>query len=69
MVVIRTNLLDRIDQTYGFFDSETEAEEEEFIKEVRKISKRKPHNYNFLSKYLLVVPHHGELNHEKHQQT
>jgi DNA replicative helicase MCM subunit Mcm2 (Cdc46/Mcm family) len=55
MVVIRKNLLDRIDQTYGFFDSETEAEEEAFIKELRKISKRKPHNYSFLSKYLQYV--------------
>ena len=55
MVVIRKNLLDRIDQTYGFWDSETEEEEEQFIQELRNISKRKPHNYNFLSKYLQYV--------------
>ena len=52
MVVIRQNLLDRIDQIYGFFDVQTEVEMEEFIEEITKIKNRKPHNYNFLKKYL-----------------
>ena len=52
MVVIRQNLLDRIDQIYGFFDVQTEVEMEEFIEEITKIKHRKPHNYNFLKKYL-----------------
>ena len=52
MVVIRQNLLDRIDQIYGFFDAQTEEEMEEFIEEITKIKNRKPHNYNFLIKYL-----------------
>lgn len=52
MVVIRQNLLDRIDQIYGFFDTQTEEEMEEFIDELDKITNRKPHNYNFLSNFL-----------------
>ena len=52
MVVIRPNLLDRVDQIYGFFDAQTEEEMEEFIEEITKIKNRKPHNYNFLIKYL-----------------
>ena len=52
MVVIRQNLLDRIDQIYGFFDAQTEEEMEGFIEELDKITKRKPHNYNFLAKFL-----------------
>ena len=52
MIVIRQNLLDRIDQIYGFFDAQTEEEMEEFIEEITKIKNRKPHNYNFLIKYL-----------------
>ncbi len=55
MVVIRQNLLDRIDQTYGFFDSQTEEELEGFTEEVEKIINRKPHNYNFLIKYLQYI--------------
>ena len=52
MVVIRLNLLDRIDQIYGFFDAQTEEELEGFIEELDKIAGRKAHNYNFLSKFL-----------------
>lgn len=55
MVVIRKNLLDRIDQTYGFFDNQTEEELKEFIQELKKITNRRPHNYNFLSKYIQFV--------------
>ena len=55
MSVIKPNLLDRIDQKYGFFDYQTESELEQFVKEVTKIKNRKPHNYNFLSKYLQYV--------------
>lgn len=55
MVVIRRNLLDRIDQTYGFFDNQTKEELEEFIQELKKITNRRPHNYNFLSKYIQFV--------------
>jgi DNA replicative helicase MCM subunit Mcm2 (Cdc46/Mcm family) len=52
MIVIRQNLLDRMDQIYGFFDYQTQEEMEEFIEELDKITNRKPHNYNFLSKFL-----------------
>lgn len=52
MVVIRQNLLDRIDQIYGFFDTQTEIEMEEFVNEMDKNTSRKPHNYNFLTKYI-----------------
>jgi DNA replicative helicase MCM subunit Mcm2 (Cdc46/Mcm family) len=55
MVVIRKNLLSRIDQTYGFFDTQTEEEMEGFIEELEKIANRKLHNYNFLTKYLQYV--------------
>ena len=55
MVVIRQNLLDRIDQIYGFFDAQTKEEMEEFIEEMTKIKNRKPHNYNFLIKYVQYV--------------
>jgi replicative DNA helicase Mcm len=55
MVVIRENLLNRIDQIYGFFDAQTEEEMEEFIEEITKIKNRKPHNYNFLIKYIQYV--------------
>ena len=55
MVVIRENLLDRIDQIYGFFDAQSEEEMEEFIEEITKIKNRKPHNYNFLTKYVQYV--------------
>lgn len=52
MAVIRQNLLDRLDQIYGFFDTQTEEEMEEFVDELDKIASRKPHNYNHLSKFL-----------------
>jgi len=52
MVVIRQNLMDRIDQIYGFFDAQTEEEMEEFVNEMDKNSRRRPHNSNFLIKFL-----------------
>lgn len=52
MIVIKPNLLDRIDQTYGFFDNQTEEELEGFTEELDKIANKNPHNYNFLTKYL-----------------
>ncbi len=55
MIVIKPNLLDRIDQTYGFFDNQTEEELEGFTEELDKIANKKPHYYNFLSKYLQYV--------------
>ena len=55
MIIIRQNLLDRLDQTYGFFDYQTEDEMEEFIEALDKITNIKPHNYNFLSKYLQYI--------------
>ena len=54
-MLLGQNLLDRIDQIYGFFDAQTEEEMEEFIEEITKIKNRKPHNYNFLIKYIQYV--------------
>ncbi|HSF51040.1 MAG TPA: hypothetical protein VLA74_09805 [Nitrososphaeraceae archaeon] len=55
LTVIKPNLLDRLDQKYGFFDNQTEEEMEDFIDKITKIKNRKPHNYNFLIKYLQYV--------------
>ncbi|HEY9387482.1 MAG TPA: hypothetical protein VIP70_10615 [Nitrososphaeraceae archaeon] len=52
--VIRT-LLDRLDQIYGFTDSKSEEEINEYADRKIEISKRPQHNYNFLIKYIMYA--------------
>ena len=48
-------LLDRFQQTYVFRDITNEELISEFVEKMSAISKRRPHNYNFLSKYLIYA--------------
>jgi DNA replicative helicase MCM subunit Mcm2 (Cdc46/Mcm family) len=48
-------LLDRCDQIYGFTDAPSEEEVKEYSKQKTIIRKRKPHNYNFLKKFLIYI--------------
>lgn len=54
-IPVKQNLLHRFDQIYGFRDLETESELREYTDEKTRMKKRKPHNYNFLRKYLEYV--------------
>ena len=44
--------LDRCDQVYGFRDAPSDEEIIEYTKQKTNLRKRKPHNYNFLRKFL-----------------
>jgi len=49
-------LLDRFDQIYVFLNTRTEAEYREYADaRIRHTTERKPHNYNFITKYLLYA--------------
>ena len=48
-------LLDRFQQTYAFRDSMNEQIISDFVEKMSAITKRRPHNYNFLSKYLIYA--------------
>ena len=48
-------LLDRFQQTYAFRDNMTSEQIDNFVSQMSAISKRKPHNYNFLRKYLIYA--------------
>jgi DNA replicative helicase MCM subunit Mcm2 (Cdc46/Mcm family) len=48
-------IIDRFDQVYGFVDSKSEEEIKEYAQRKIQIAKRKPHNYNFLVKYILYA--------------
>ena len=48
-------LLDRFQQTYVFRDNMNEELISDFVEKMSAISKRRPHNYNFLSKYLIYA--------------
>ncbi len=54
-IPVKQNLLHRFDQIYGFRDLETESELKKYTDEKTRMKKRKPHNYNFLKKYLEYV--------------
>ena len=47
--------LDRCDQVYGFRDAPSEQEVENYADHKTRIRKRRPHNYNFLSKLLMYA--------------
>ena len=48
-------LIDRFQQIYGFRDNMQVAQTQDFTKKISIIRKRKPHNYNFLRKYLIYA--------------
>jgi len=50
---LKKSLLDRFTQIYTFRDNMDENQIEDFVKEMNTIRRRKPHNYNFLRKYLI----------------
>jgi MoxR-like ATPase len=52
---LKMSLLDRFTQIYTLRDSMNEKQIEEFVKQISKISQRRPHNYNFLKKYLIYA--------------
>jgi DNA replicative helicase MCM subunit Mcm2 (Cdc46/Mcm family) len=54
-IPVKQNLLHRFDQIYGFRDLESESELKEYADEKTRMKKRKPHNYNFLKKYLEYI--------------
>jgi DNA replicative helicase MCM subunit Mcm2 (Cdc46/Mcm family) len=51
-IPILKTFLDRCDQIYGFIDAPSEQEINEYARQKTKIRKRRPHNYNFLKKFL-----------------
>ena len=52
--MLRT-LLDRFDQIYPFRDNMDIKQTYKFVEQVSVIRKRRPHNYNFLKKYLIYA--------------
>jgi DNA replicative helicase MCM subunit Mcm2 (Cdc46/Mcm family) len=52
--VLRT-LIDRCDQLYAFRDAPSELEVKDYTNQKTKIRKRRPHNYNFLRKFLIYA--------------
>lgn len=54
-IAIAKTLVDRFDQIFVFRDDMSFLQTQEFVKEMTKIRKRKPHNYNFLRKYLIYA--------------
>lgn len=48
-------LLDRFQQVFYFKDDMNAEQIDKFVTEMSKIRKRKPHNYNFLTKYLIYA--------------
>jgi DNA replicative helicase MCM subunit Mcm2 (Cdc46/Mcm family) len=47
--------LDRCDQVYSFRDAPSDQEIIEYTKQKTSIRKRRPHNYNFLKKFLIYI--------------
>ncbi len=54
-ISILKTLLDRFDQIYPFRDSMDVMQTYEFVQKMSAIRKRRPHNYNFLKKYLIYA--------------
>lgn len=54
-ISILKTLLDRFDQIYPFRDSMDLKQTYEFVQKMSAIRKRRPHNYNFLKKYLIYA--------------
>jgi hypothetical protein len=52
--MLRT-LLDRFDQIYPFRDNMDVEQTYKFVEQMNFIRKRRPHNYNFLKKYLIYA--------------
>ena len=52
-IELKKSLMDRFTQIYTFRDAMDENQTTDFINEMTGIRKRKPHNYNFLRKYLI----------------
>jgi MoxR-like ATPase len=50
---MRKTLLDRFQQVYYFRDDMDEDQIDEFVNAMSAINKRRPHNYNFLAKYII----------------
>jgi hypothetical protein len=54
-IQISAPIKDRFDQFYGFNDEMSREEAKEFADARSRIAKRIPHNYNFLTKYILYA--------------
>ena len=54
-VNILKTLLDRFQQIYGFRDDMDEKQTSDFTKQMSILRKRKPHNYNYLRKFLVYA--------------
>lgn len=54
-ITISKTLLDRFQQTYVFRDNINRAQTDDFVSKMSSIRKRRPHNYNFLRKYLMYA--------------
>jgi DNA replicative helicase MCM subunit Mcm2 (Cdc46/Mcm family) len=54
-IELKKSLLNRFTQVFIFRDDITGAKTKEFVKEMSKIRRRRPHNYNFLKKYLIYA--------------
>lgn len=55
-ITILQPLLDRFDQVYVSLDNRTEEEDRAYADiRIESITKRRPHNYNYLTKYLLYA--------------
>lgn len=54
-ISILKTLLDRFDQIYPFRDNMNVEQTYEFVQRMSAIRKRRPHNYNFLKKYLIYA--------------
>ena len=54
-IQITKPLLDRFDQLYAFSDFMSEEEAQEYAENKTKIEARKPHNYKYLTKYVLYA--------------
>lgn len=51
-IAMRKSLLDRFQQVYYFKDDMDSTQIDAFVEQMSIIRKRRPHNYNFLTKYL-----------------
>jgi len=52
---LRRNLIDRFTQIYSFRDTNEEEQIHDFAQQMDQMSQRRPHNYNFLRKYLMYA--------------
>ena len=54
-IAMLKTLLDRFQQVYFFRDEMDEEQIDQFVNAMSAINKRRPHNYNFLKKYIIYA--------------